>query len=312
MPGLKSSSASPTRISPSVDVLVPHYNDIAGLSATLDSIDAQDWSGQPRIVVADDGSRAEVRAEVAALLDARERPVVFIQNETNRGRPYTRNVLLDAAESEYLTWLDAGDDWYPAKMSAQLAKAAELAAGKHGDEPHWITCHYDWKWAGGKPRKIRQRTDVDQLKALLRGRALRAYLWTLLGPTSTFKNVGWFDEKLTRLQDLDFFLRFILKGGQLSVPEGDESLCVYHKSDVGRDADEIRACNAYIFDKYRVLYNRYGPSFCREQLFHMEMLSARFAANNNDSAKKRHYMMRAFTRAPKRFGRHLRIKGLRP
>jgi hypothetical protein len=147
--------------------------------------------------------------------------------------------------------------------------------------------------------------------ALLRGKDLRAYLWTVLGPTRSFRDVGWFDEKLPRLQDLDFFLRFLLKGGRLHLPDTAESLCVYHKSDIGRDAEQIRACHAHIFDKHRVLYTRYGPKFTRVQLYNMEIHAARFAASNGNAGRRRYHLWRAFRYRPKQLVRRLLGGGLR-
>ncbi len=177
----------------------------------------------------------------------------------------------------------------------------------------WMTCNYHWKWQDGmQVRKRFQKTGQDQLKALLVGTDLRAYLWTLLGRAEAFTSVGWFDDRLPRLQDLDFFLRFSLKGGRILAPETTEALCIYHKTDFGRSADQIRECNAYIFDKYRVLYNRYGMKFRRTRLYHMEMHSARFAANNFDRQKTYEYMWRAAMARPRLFFRHMTRKGLRP
>lgn len=311
MPGSTSSSRSPVRSPPSVDVLIPHHNDITGLNLALASVDAQDWGGNVRVVIADDGSDPDVVLELSSIVERRGPATILVRNKTNRGRPYTRNVLLDSAQSEYTTWLDAGDEWYPGKMSAQFGKLAELSE-QECSEPVWMTCNYDWQWHGGRRRLNRQLTDRDQVRAMLRGQYLRAYLWTLLGTTESFRNVGWFDENLPRLQDLDFFIRFLLKNGVLQVPDEDRPYCVYHKSDVGRNAEEIRACNAYLFDKHRVLYNRYGASFRREQIYGMEMLSARFAKNNDDLKMRNQYMWRAFTTSPKLFLRHVRKKGFRP
>lgn len=274
-------------------------------------MDAQDWDGDFRVVIADDGSGPDVVRELKAIVERREPTTVLVRNETNKGRPYTRNVLLDSTQSEYTSWLDAGDEWYPGKISAQFSKLTELGE-ENGPDPVWMTCNYDWQWHGRARRLNRQLTDRDQIRAMLRGQYLRAYLWTLLGTTESFRNVGWFDENLPRLQDLDFFIRFLLKGGLLQVPDADRPFCVYHKSDVGRNAEEIRACNAYLFDKYRVLYNRYGASFRREQIYGMEMLSARFAKNNDDLKMRNQYMWRAFKTSPKLFMRHVRKKGFRP
>ena len=294
-----------------LDILIPHYNDAEGLALTLRSVAEQTWDGSIRIVIADDGSNPEAANAVRAMGESFVHPVTFLVNASNRGRPYTRNVLLDAIDSPFVAWLDAGDEWYPEKLAAQFA-ALEAAESAAPDQALWMSCHYHWKWLDQQAHRVkRQLTDQDQVRALLVGTDLRAYLWTLLGRAETFRNVGWFDERLPRLQDLDYFLRFVLKRGRILEPGLADPLCVYHKSDLGRSAAQIRQCNDYIFDKYRVLYNRYGTKFRQTRLYHMEMHSARFAANNDDHALAREYMWKAAHARPRLFFRHLRRRGFR-
>lgn len=295
-----------------LDILIPHYNDVEGLDLTLRSIAAQTWRGDMRLVIADDGSAPEKLQAARELAEAFVQPVTFIENRRNRGRPYTRNALLDAMDSPYAAWLDAGDEWFPEKLALQF-EALARAEKESPDDAIWMSCHYHWKWTDHVSYRMKQqRTDQDQLRALLVGTELRAYLWTLLARAETYRNVGWFDERLPRLQDLDYFLRFSLKGGRILEPGTAKALCIYHKSDFGRSADQIRQCNAYIFDKYRVLYNRYGHKFRRTRLYHMEMHSARFAANNFDYRLANEYVWKAARARPRLFLRHLRRKGFRP
>jgi glycosyltransferase involved in cell wall biosynthesis len=299
-----------------LDILVPHYNDPEGLVLSLRSIVRQRWKGNKRVVIVDDGSSESSRYAARAIandycnmeFEGWKLHVDLIQNATNRGRPFTRNVLLDAIESPYVSWLDAGDEWYPNKLGAQF-DLLKLIEASHSSKLTWVTCNYDWKWNGGRKRKIRQRTDQDQHKALLIGSNLRAYLWTLLGPAQSFKSVGYFDERLPRMQDLDFFIRFISHGGVIRNVGGDHTYCIYHKSDVGRNADEIRACNALIYDKHRVIFNRYGDSFRKMRLYNMDMLAARFAHNNRERRKTRYYLFSAFRCRPWAFIKHVREKG---
>lgn len=293
-----------------LDILIPHYNDPEGLALSLRSISRQTWPGATRIIIADDGSCPDARKAVAAIVEHSDVKIDAVFNAINRGRPYTRNVLLDSIESQYVAWLDAGDEWYPEKLQFQFDQV-QLMESAHMDRPFWVTCNYDWAWPGRRKKKKTQKTEQDQLKSLLIGSTLRAYLWTLLGPAQSYKNIGWFDERLPRLQDLDYFIRFVTHGGMIRNIQHDEPLCVYHKSDIGRDADEIRACNAYIFDKHRVLFNRYGESFKAMRLYNMEMLSARFAQNNNNAKLARRYMWRAFNSRPKAFLSHLLKNGLK-
>ncbi len=96
-----------------LDILIPHYNDSEALDLTLRSIAAQTWDGTTRVVIVDDGSRPEEANAARAVAEAFVHPVTFIANPRNRGRPYSRNVLLDSIDAPFVAWLDAGDDWYP-------------------------------------------------------------------------------------------------------------------------------------------------------------------------------------------------------
>lgn len=300
-----------------LDVLIPHYNDPEGLALSLRSVVRQKWIGDKRIAIVDDGSTPLARKAIEKIVDdfrlssTEERPIHIdlMFNPENRGRPYTRNVLLDSIDSRFVSWLDAGDEWYPKKLSTQF-DVLELAAAAHIEKPLWVTCNYDWAWQNGRRRKINQVVNQDQHKALLAGGNLRAYLWTLLGTAESFKCVGWFDERLPRMQDLDYFLRFISHGGEIQKSKVRGAYCVYHKSDVGRNAREIRECNALIYDKHRILYNRYGERFCKMRLYKMEMLAARFAQNNHDKKEQLRYFGKAFKRKPYVFLKHIFKNGL--
>jgi len=204
-----------------------------------------------------------------------------------------------------LAWLDAGDTWYPDKLAAQFIHLRALHEKGADVAGTWVTCDYDWRWNGKRANLVQQEVEGDQLQAILLGQQLRAYLWSLLCPTTSFKELGGFDDQLPRLQDLDMFIRFIASGGRLAKPEfaAPRALCVYEKSDVGREAAQIRACNERIFAKHEPLFRRYGPAFVKQTQLRAELLSARFAKNNGDRRLFAYYMTRAFLRAPVRAAR---------
>lgn len=278
-----------------VDVLIPHYNDVAGLAMSLRSLVRQTGDQTIRAVIADDGSEKEAQRELRELIDGYPLDITLIVNETNRGRPYTRNVLLDAMQSPYVAWFDAGDVWYDFKLEEQFKS---FAAGDEARDDIWVTCNYDWQWVGKRPKRIFQVTGQDQVRALLVGRDLRAYLWTILAPSKAFRKVGRFDEKLPRLQDLDFFLRFVSGGGRLVSCEDDRALCRYHKTDIGRSAGQIRDCYAHIYRKHSGLYRGYGHAFRRSRLYEMELLSLRVAMKNRDLSAMAYHGGKAFLWKP--------------
>lgn len=286
-----------------IDVLLPHYNDIDGLRLTLHSIAAQTWRGAIRIVVCDDGSGQTVVRHVRALCeeicDDSRLTYHLVQNPENRGRPYTRNVLLDSIDSPYVAWIDSGDEWYARKIELQLSRLYEELAC--GETQFWVTCDYDWQWIGGKKLPRQQNIENDNVKKLFIGSQFRAYLWTIIAPAGCIKSVGWFDEKLTRLQDLDFFLRFAMSGGRFVKPHNAGPLCVYHKSDMGRDAGEIRRCNYYIFEKFFPILEGFGEIFSKNRKYNAEKLAARIAINNKKYLYATGSYLRAFACKPKGF-----------
>lgn len=283
-----------------LDVLIPHFQDAESLALSLASVRAQTWTGDMRLVIVDDGSPAADFAKVEQLVAGLDLPVTLRRNPENRGRPYTRNRLLDAVDSPFVSWIDAGDVWYPDKIERQFEHVSRMRLAGAPLERTWITCNYDWQWHGGRVRRNRQEVEGRQLRELMLGQRLRAYLWTLLAPAEAFRRVGRFDERLPRLQDLDYFVRFVRGGGQLATPPHKGALCRYHKSDIGRDAAEIRRCNRLIVEKNLPALQAYGPAFVRTITYNAERLSARYAGNNGARGLTAWYLGRAFVAHPKR------------
>ena len=285
-----------------ITILVPHYNDPDGLALTLRSIEAQTWRGDREVIVCDDGSRPDAQARLEELLAGTTERIRLLRNGVNRGRPWTRNVLLEAADGKYTTWCDAGDEYYPQKLELQL-EGLYRAREHDPDAVVWCTCNSEWLWHGAvKKRLIVQRVDGDQVDGLLLDR-IRGYLYTLLAPTEAFKNVGWFDLQLPRLQDIDFFLRFVAKGGRLVMPPTDEPLCIYHKTDVGRSGQEVLRCNQYLFRKHAPLLLTHSRRWRRNRRFGQWQLAARFTRNNEDRLRTAYYLAASAIEHPIGFAR---------
>lgn len=282
----------------SLDILIPHYRDLSGLAQTLDSIGEQTWTGDFRIVIVDDGSPKKQFQELKKLVSDLSWPCIIERNPENRGRPYTRNRLLDNVDSEYVAWLDAGDIWYAEKIARQFEHINRLRFAGEDISRIWVTCDYDWQRDGCRSYRVEQEVEGDQFKELFLGQKLRAYLWTLLAPASTFRAIGRFDERLPRLQDLDYFIRFVRAGGIITnVPYG-KALCRYHKSDLGRCAREIHRCNQRIFEKHRTSVEQHGRDFLATVRINAERLSARYAKHNGNTLDRIYYISRAFAAHP--------------
>jgi glycosyltransferase involved in cell wall biosynthesis len=97
---------------PSVTVIIPVYNGEAYLRPAIESV--LDQTRAPHeIFVVDDGSTDETGA-IAQMF-----PVTYIKT-SHAGSPVAKNIGVENARSEMISFLDADDLWVPDKIECQL------------------------------------------------------------------------------------------------------------------------------------------------------------------------------------------------
>lgn len=275
---------------------IPAYNAGASLERAILSILRQAWRGTLEILVVDDGSTDDTVA-VATRLSEEYGAVRVVCHDRNHGRPAARNTVLREASGLFLTWMDADDEWYPNKLAVQF-DALLTHLGEDFSQPVICMCAFDWQWSHSG--RLSHRTpDIagDQLRGLLRGR-IGAYLWTMLGTLEAFRAVGDFDEKLPRLQDLDFTIRFVARGGRLIMSDPRMPLCLYHKSDKDKPGRVIAESMAHIRRKHRPLFWQYGGRFRRGARRQHYLLAARHGFQNEGTSVGAWYSLLATLATP--------------
>ncbi len=264
-------------------VCVPAFNASEHIERAIRSIHVDEVDGAVEILVCDDGSTDDTW-DVLQRMSNEVPELRLISNPRNRGRPYTRNVLLHEARGRFLTWLDADDEKYPGMLRAQLEHlhrienddGAERLAGL------LVYTNYHWlrpQWDG--PKLMAPVEPDDPMRALLDA-SFGGYLWLMMGLRSTFLESGPFDEQLPRLQDLGYFIRFAELGGRFERVATDAPLCVYHKEDGGRGATEVWHSWNRIWRKYRHHYVSYGMRNARRWRRHHYRVARRYARANDD------------------------------
>ena len=103
---------------PTVSVVIPTYNRADVLPRAIDSALGQSVA-DIEVVVVDDGSTDDTEALVADYEDDRLR---YVAHETNRGANVARNTGIEAADGEYIAFLDSDDEWKPTKLERQLER----------------------------------------------------------------------------------------------------------------------------------------------------------------------------------------------
>ena len=96
---------------------MPVYNDATYLREAVDSILAQSYRDFTLLIV-DDGSTDATPGILSSYADKRIR---ILRHGKNLGRAHARNTALNAADSEYLAWMDGDDISLPERLATQVA-----------------------------------------------------------------------------------------------------------------------------------------------------------------------------------------------
>ena len=107
-----------------VSVIVPTFKRTEELKNALESLAGQRFS-DIEIILVDDNASAEWNAKVAGIVgDFRNRypqlELKYVINKSNQGSAKTRNIGIDLAKGEYITFLDDDDIYLPDKIGEQV------------------------------------------------------------------------------------------------------------------------------------------------------------------------------------------------
>ena len=226
---------------PTVSVVIPTYDRADVLPRAMDSALGQTVADL-ELVVVDDGSTDDTEAVVADYDDDRVR---YVAHERNRGANVARNTGVEAADGEYVAFLDSDDEWKPTKLERQLDRL--------DGEDDWVAAYCGFERAATDPTAraesavagLLARADDDDRPTEggeeLAGEILAGHLHpgagsTLVVETAVARSIGGFDESLDRFQDPDIVLRILREG---PVAHVDAPLVVRH--DTGAPAAETVA-----------------------------------------------------------------------
>jgi glycosyltransferase involved in cell wall biosynthesis len=173
-----------------VSCIVPAYNSERFISEALDSILNQTYRPL-EIIVADDGSE-DGTLEVVS----RYGSTVSVVSQSTAGPSITRNLGLEAATGDFISFLDADDLWHPEKLAIQMTRFEE--------RPELDICvtHARHFWDD------ELADERERLRDHPRGQAIAGFATTtLLTPRTVFQRVGKLDPDLWFADAVEWFLR---------------------------------------------------------------------------------------------------------
>jgi glycosyltransferase involved in cell wall biosynthesis len=194
---------------PLVSLIIPCHNAEAWLAETVESALAQTWPHR-EIIVVNDGSR-DGSLTVAQRFTGRG---VTVVNQPNRGASAARNHGFRLARGAFIKFLDADDLLSPDALSAQVAALAGNPSGLAFGP--WARFHEDHSRAVFTPHPgWHDGNGLAWIKETWRDTEPMYQCGIFLIPRLLLEKSGGWDERLTLIDDFEFFTRLALASSGL-------------------------------------------------------------------------------------------------
>lgn len=225
---------------PFFSVLIPLYNKADTIKRALDSVRNQVFDNF-EVIIVDDGSTDDG----AKIVEQYNWDKVTLYGQQNRGVSAARNRAAGYARSNYLTFLDADDEWLPDFLEEMHDLIQNFPdAALYGADVETVLV--DGSSRSGRDRSIQRYCDIFK-EAVLRfpfhtdGQAICK---------DKFFEVGGFTEGEKYFEDAALIFRLALK---FKVAITEKVLTRYY-SDAGESATQrMRSCNQVVFEHHRVI-----------------------------------------------------------
>jgi glycosyltransferase involved in cell wall biosynthesis len=228
-----------------VSVVIPTYNCAPRLLRALQSVAAQTYP-HIEIVIVDDGSTDDTADRVSEWTAKSGANVRYIR-QSNAGPAAARNHGMRSASGDAIAFLDADDEWHPAKLEKQIP----LLKGDVG----LVYCANSFVDSNGDPlQNYLRRVELhrgDILLPLFRDFFLLTSAVVI--SKAAYQAVGEFNENLDVGEDYEFFLRLARKFHADYAPEELLARCVRPDSlsrlDYAKDArNDIATLEKFLRD----------------------------------------------------------------
>lgn len=239
----------------SVCVVIPHYNDLAGLEAALKSVYSQSRVAD-QVIVVDDSSGKEIWGELETLSKKYGFDLYF---QSNQGQSAARNFGVSKTDCSHICFLDQ-DDLF-------LENHIEDLLGAWCTNPRLAFVYGDaWRQDenGHVFMRTTFRTDVNIETASIFNLAGRDILITpgmTMFSRSHFFSVGGFDERLRGYEDDDLLFRLVASGAQGKKIEAPVLIWTYNLSSTSFSISMQQSRDVYFRKLHEFFDNNFYVSY---------------------------------------------------
>ena len=260
------SGTAPTATRPLVSVIVPTYNYGRLIGHSLESLRAQTYADWECVVV-DDGSTDDT-AEVVARYASADARIRYVRQE-NRKQAAARNNGMRQSRGDYFQFLDADDLVEPRKFERQVEylEAHPEADIVYGDALYFTD--EAMRERHQMPPGVRDEraptvsgSGESVLAALVRKDPIP--INTALVRRRVVERVGEFDERLSPVEDWEFWIRCAALGAHFHYEVFDESYALVrcHAASASRSSGR-RMLGAILLMRRKIMGMQLGPEVLR-------------------------------------------------
>jgi glycosyltransferase involved in cell wall biosynthesis len=183
-------------------IIIPLYNNELDISSTIQSVLHQTFRSFELIVV-NDGSTDNGLKRVESIKDNR----LLIINQKNEGVSSARNAGIHAAKGDYIAFLDADDLWEPGYLQTMKQLIDDFP------EASFFGCQFGIK----KGKRIEIANEIHNKRGYIINYFKEAFEVPLVCSSSIiilkscFDDIGMFNTKFTRGEDIDVWSRLARK-----------------------------------------------------------------------------------------------------
>lgn len=212
-----------------VSVIIPTHNRAALVGRAVRSALHQSHRDL-EVIVVDDGSTDDTPSVIAGFADTRVR---YIVHTMNKGGGAARNSGIEAADGEYIAFLDSDDEWLPDKLERQIAAFQQSDAAVAAIYTGFAVID-----AAGRVTAVRIPRHRGVILSELWCANIVRTVSTVVVRRAALRRVGGFDPTLPACQDWDLWLRLAHVYRFDFLPE---VLVRYHASSFGRITHNAQA-----------------------------------------------------------------------
>ena len=164
-------------MTPKVSILIPVYKAEHFFAQCLHSVFNQTYENIEYVFVNDatPDSSMDILQQVVKTYPQRQKQVVIIENERNRGVAYTRNVLLNNASGDFIYYVDSDDFIEPDTIETLITTATV-------EKSDIVRCNY-FEYYNGVSTPVLRNTEPDEdglIGQCMRGKNKMNAMWLLL------------------------------------------------------------------------------------------------------------------------------------